>query len=128
MPATVRALGSDPRYIPPRRYTWQSDVETVHRLVEDEFFDRESFTSLADFWRKVTTCWHYFNRVRPNRRKEWQSPLQILNANAPALAGAILHWVPLNLTQRHHFYLPKPNHRGHDVPSFPSTICSTGGI
>jgi hypothetical protein len=43
LPAAVRALGSNPRYIPPKRYTWQSDVETVHRLVEDEFFDRESF-------------------------------------------------------------------------------------
>ncbi|MDE3100577.1 MAG: hypothetical protein KGJ88_14000 [Verrucomicrobiota bacterium] len=62
---------------------------------------------------------HYFNLVRPNRGKEWQSPLQILTASAPALAGAVLNWVPLNLTQRHHFYLPKPNHQGHDVPSFP---------
>ena len=119
LPATVRALGSEHRYIPPKRYTGQSDVETVHRLVEDEFFDRETFSGPADFWRKVTTCWHYFNLVRPNRGKEWQSPLQILNATAPALAGAVLNWVPLNLTKRHHFYLPKPNHRGHDVPSFP---------
>jgi transposase len=120
LPATVRALGSDHRYIPPKRYTWQSDVETVHRLVEDEFFDRESFTGPADFWRKATTYWHYFNLVRPNRGKEWQSPLQILNAKAPALAGALLNWQPLNLTKRHHLYLPPPNHRGHDLPSFPS--------
>jgi transposase-like protein len=119
LPATVRALGSDHRYIPPKRYTWQSDVETVHRLVEDEFFDRETFTGPADFWRKVTTYWHYFNLVRPNRGKEWQSPLQILNTTAPALAGAVLNWVPLNLSKRHHFYLPIPIHRGHDVPSFP---------
>lgn len=53
--ASVRALSSDHRYIPPKRYTWQSDVETVHRLVEDEFFARESSTGPADFWRKVTT-------------------------------------------------------------------------
>jgi hypothetical protein len=120
LPSTVRALGSDHRYIPPKRYTWQSDVETVHRLVEDEFFDRESFTGPTDFWRKVTTYWHYFNLARPNRGKEWQCPLQILQAQAPALAGAVLNWRPLNLAKRHHFYLPKPNHRGHDVPSFPS--------
>jgi hypothetical protein len=36
-----------------------------HRLVEDEFFDRESFAGPADFWRKATTYWHYFNLVRP---------------------------------------------------------------
>jgi len=119
LPATVRALGSDHRYIPPKRYTWQSDVETVHRLVEDEFFDRETFTGPADFWAKITTYWFYFNLVRPNRGKEWQSPLQILQTTAPHLVGAVLNWQPLDLSKRHHLYLPKPNHRGHDLPSFP---------
>lgn len=117
LPATVRALSCDHCYIPPKCYTWQSDIETAHRLVEDDFFERETFQSPAEFWAKVTACWHYFNLVRPNRGKEWQSPLQILNAMAPALAGALLNWCPLNLAQRHHFYLPKPNHWGHDVPS-----------
>lgn len=78
LPAAVRALGSDHRYIPPKAYTWQSDVETVHRLVEDEFFDRESFADRIQFWAKVRTYWHYFNLARPNRGKEWQTPLQIL--------------------------------------------------
>jgi len=119
LPSTVRALGSDHRYIPPKRFTWQSDVETVHRLVEDEFFDRETFSGLADFWAKVTTYWYYFNLVRPNRGKEWQSPLQILQTSAPAMVGALLNWRPLDLTKRHHAYLPPPNHRGHDLPSFP---------
>ena len=119
LPATVRAVGSDHRYIPPKRYTWQSDVETVHRLIEDEFFDRETFRNHADFWAKITTYWHYFNLVRPNRGKEWQSPLQILQAKAPAMAGAVLHWQPLNLAKRHNAYLPKPHNRGHDLPSFP---------
>ena len=89
------------------------------RLVADEFFDRESFTSPADFWRKATPYWHYFNLVRPHRGKEWPSPLQILRATAPALAGAVLHWRPLHLAKRPHLYLPTPNHRGHDLPSFP---------
>jgi hypothetical protein len=102
-----------------KRDTWQSDVETVHRLVEDEFFDRESFTGPTDFWRKITTYWHYFNLVRPNRGKEWQNPLQILKAKAPALAGALFNWQPLNLPQRHHAYLPSPHHGDHDLPSFP---------
>jgi transposase len=119
LPSTVRSLGSDHRYIPPKRYTWQSDVETVHRLIEDEFFDRETFTGPAEFWAKITAYWYYFNLVRPNRGKEWQSPLQILQARAPALAGALLEWRPLNLTKRHNAYLPKPHNRGHDLPSFP---------
>ncbi len=119
LPSTVRALGSDHRYIPPKRYTWQSDVETVHRLVEDEFFDRETFSGPSDFWRKVTTYWLYFNLVRPNRGKEWHSPLQILHRSAPTLTGAVLHWQPLNLSKRHHLYLPPPHHRGDHLPSFP---------
>ena len=120
LPATVRALGSDPRYIPPKRSPWQRAGETVHRLVDDEFFDREAFSGPADFWRKSTPGWHYFDLVRPTRGKEWQRPLQILNAKAPALAGAVLHWRPINLAQRHNAYLPPPNNRGHDLPSFPS--------
>ena len=119
LPATVRALGSNHCYIPPKRYTWQSEVETVRRLVEEEFFDRETFAGPADFWAKIITCWRYFNLVRPNRGKEWQSPLQILLAQAPALAGALLNWPLLNLSQPRHLYLPNPYNRGHDLPSFP---------
>jgi hypothetical protein len=72
--ATARTLGSAHRYIPPKRYPWQSDVETMHRLLEDEFFDREDFASRAQFWGEVRPDWSYFNLVRNNRDKEWQSP------------------------------------------------------
>ena len=119
LPSTVRALGSDHRFIPPKRYTWQSDVETVHRLVEDEFFDLEQFRSRDDFFAKVATYWSYFNLVRPNRAKEWKSPLQLLQAKAPTLAGALIQWTPLNLSLRHHAYLPNPYHWGHDLPRYP---------
>jgi len=50
-----------------QRAQWQTDVETVHRLVERSFFDREEFRSVEEFWAKVTTCWWYFNLARPNR-------------------------------------------------------------
>ncbi|WCJ59791.1 hypothetical protein NXS98_01340 [Fontisphaera persica] len=104
---------------PPKRYTWQSGVETVHRLVKDEFFDRETFSSPQDFWAKVTTYWLYFNLFRPNGGKGWQSPFQIFNASAPALARALLDWRHLNLSQLHHLHLSPPLHRGHDLLSFP---------
>lgn len=67
LPSLVRALGSGHHYIPVKAYTWQSDVETVHRLQEDEFFDRESFSSVNDFWKKVSTYWLHFNVSRLNR-------------------------------------------------------------
>ena len=120
MPAAVRAFGSDHRYIPPKAYTWQSDVETVHRLVEDEFFDRESFQDRAEFWRKARTYWHYFNLARPNRGKEWQTPLQIIRRYAPQLDPAIASWVVLDLTTLHSQYFPRYLNRGHDLPIYPS--------
>jgi hypothetical protein len=99
---------------------WQSDVETVHRLQEDEFFDREGFVGRAEFWAKVTTYRRYFNIARPNRNKEWNTPLQILRERNPKLDPAIASWRPLDLgaelSQYFPRYLPK---RGHDLPVHP---------
>src|SRR5437867_3712042 len=69
--------------IPPAAHTYQSDVETVHRLEEDEFFDLEDFTSRGDFLAKVHTYQLYFNLVRPNSHKENLSPWQIIERLAP---------------------------------------------
>jgi hypothetical protein len=57
------ALGTSQHLrIPPAAHTYQSDVEGVHRLIEDEFFDLESFASRSDFLSKATTYQLYFNR------------------------------------------------------------------
>jgi transposase len=69
--------------IPPAAHTYQSDVETVHRLVEDEFFDLESFSSRGDFLAKAHLYQLYFNLVRPNSHKGYQSPWQIIERLAP---------------------------------------------
>jgi transposase len=120
LPAAVRALGSDHRYIPPKAYTWQSDVETVHRLVEDEFFDRESFADRKQFWAKVRTYWYYFNLARPNRGKEWQSPLQILRSHPARISAAVATWTTLDLTTLHGQYFPRyPSKWGHHLPVHP---------
>ena len=70
--------------IPPAAHTYQSDVETVHRLVEDEFFDLESFHSRADFLAKATLYQLYFNLVRPNSHKGGLAPWQIIQQLDPA--------------------------------------------
>lgn len=75
--------------IPPAAHTFQSDVETVHRLVEDEFFDLESFVSRTEFLAKASTYQFYFNLVRPNSHKQHLSPWQIVQQLEP-------HW-PLQL-------------------------------
>src|SRR5712692_6202761 len=79
-----KALGDSQHVrIPPAAHTYQSDVETVHRLEEDEFFDLEEFRSRGDFLAKVHTYQLYFNLVRPNSHKENQSPWQIIERLAP---------------------------------------------
>ena len=69
--------------IPPAAHTYQSNVETVHRIEEDEFFDLESFSSRGDFLAKVHTYQLYFNLARPNSHKENQTPWQIIERLTP---------------------------------------------
>lgn len=79
-----KALGDSQHVrIPPAAHTYQSDVETVHRLEEDEFFDLEDFSSRGEFLAKVHTYQLYFNLARPNSHKENQSPWQIIERLAP---------------------------------------------
>ncbi|MCX7915034.1 MAG: hypothetical protein N3A53_01855, partial [Verrucomicrobiae bacterium] len=67
LPSTVRAFGSGHNSIPPKAHTRQSDRQTVHRLEEEEFFDREELGSVVEFWVRVTTYWCYVNRARRSR-------------------------------------------------------------
>lgn len=108
------ALGDSPHVrIPPGAHTWQSDVETVHRLVEDEFFDLEEFTSRGDFLAKAHTYQLYFNLARPNSHKENHTPWQIIQRLAPRSPLELCLLPPVFLD----YYL---NHAGgYDLPSQP---------
>ncbi len=120
LPATVKALGSNHHYIPVKAHTWQSDVETVHRLVEDEFFDRETFRSKEEFWQKITLYWYWFNIARKNRHKEWKTPLQIIAEKNIRIQHAIASWQTLDLAHTLRQYAPRyRSKRGHDVPVYP---------
>ena len=50
------------------------------------WFNMRANDNRDDFFAKVTTYWSYFNLLRPTRGKEWQSPLEILLKQAPAMA------------------------------------------
>ena len=109
--------------IPPAAHTFQSDVETVHRLVEDEFFDLESFHSRSDFLAKAFTYQLYFNLVRPNSHKQNLSPWQIIERLAPRspLQLCLLPPVFLDyyLKDAGGYDLPRHPYRGWtDIPSF----------
>ncbi len=99
--------------IPPAAHTYQSDVETVHRLEEDEFFDLETFTSRGDFLAKVHTYQLYFNLARPNSHKENQTPWQIIERLAPRSPLELCLLPPVFLD----YYLNDQG--GYDVPRLP---------
>src|SRR5438445_144967 len=99
--------------IPPAAHTYQSDVETVHRLEEDEFFDLEDFASRGDFLAKVHTYQLYFNLVRPNSHKDHLSPWQIIERLAPRSPLELCLLPPVFLD----YYLNDSG--GYDVPRLP---------
>jgi len=99
--------------IPPAAHTYQSDVETVHRLEEDEFFDLESFTSRGDFLAKTHTYQLYFNLVRTNSHKDNLSPWQIIERLAPRSPLELCLLPPVFLD----YYLNDSG--GYDVPRLP---------
>ncbi len=84
-PAAVTYFGSQHDRIPPAAHTYQSDVETVHRLIEDEFFDLESFSRRADFLAQASLYQLYFNLARPNSHKRGLTPWQIIHQLNPHL-------------------------------------------
>jgi transposase len=65
-------------HIPAGAKTWQSDVETSHRLIEDEFYAYKIFKSKKDFFKKVFEYQTNFNLKRKNSYKENETPAQIL--------------------------------------------------
>ncbi len=89
--------------IPPGAKTWQSDVETSHRLIEDEFYAREEFTSYFDFLCKAAQYQEYFNTQRYNRYKEG-SPLDILQAIEPAIDSGVLCLKPVIIDNLYGMY------------------------
>ena len=83
--------------IPPAAHTYPSDVETVHRLIEDEFCDLESFRNRPDFFAKATLYPLYFNLARPNSHKGNHTPWQIIEQLAPRSPLNLCLLPPINL-------------------------------
>jgi len=68
-------------HIPAGAKTWQSDVETSHRLIEDEFYTYKIFNTRKDFFNKANQYQNKFNLRRQNSYKENQTPAEILSSD-----------------------------------------------
>lgn len=95
---TVRKLcGARHVFTPPRWPNANADVESFHRLVEEEFFDLEVFGGLEDFLRKGTLYQHYFNLARPNGYKGGATPWDIIHRDHPDLSPEVIALPPVLL-------------------------------
>jgi transposase len=88
---TIRQIkGQIHQTIPVRAHRYQADVETVHDIIEREFFELESFTSRDDFFNKVYSYQLFFNLERSNSYKEGKTPWQLAKDKIPDLDPKLL--------------------------------------
>ncbi len=71
----VQGLSAIHKRIPIKAWSYNSDVKTVHRTIEDEFFDLENFSGVRDFHRRLASYQAWYNLLRPNMNKDNQGPL-----------------------------------------------------
>ena len=105
---------------PPRAHTWQSDVETAHRLIEDEFYEVERFRSRSDFIRKAAAYNLWFNVARRNSGKEHKTPWELIHEREPAVSPAVCALPPVYLDELFMRKLDAKLMWGYDVIPHPS--------
>jgi transposase len=117
----VEGFGGIHKRIPVRAWSYNSDVETVHSTIEDEFYDLENFKSIRDFHRRVASYQAWYNLVRENSNKDYKTPLQIIREFGPNINPAVARLPPLMLDWLGPDYITKDelSQRGDDVPCYP---------
>ena len=55
-----------------------ADVESFHRLIEEEFYRREPIKSKKEFLSKIFTYLFYFNCIRQNSYRNFKTPLDYI--------------------------------------------------
>ena len=73
-----KEIGVNHTYIPPRYPNANADVESSHRLIEDEFYKIESLKRKREFLDKAYTYQVYFNLYRKNSYKGYKTPKDII--------------------------------------------------
>lgn len=105
--------------IPPGAHRFQSDVETVHNLIETEFYEIERFADRYEFMEKAHTYQLFFNLERPNTYKENKSPWQLAKEKCPDLPKEALMLPPVDLDALLDKTLATQAVGGYDVSSTP---------
>jgi transposase len=105
--------------IPPSAHRWQADVETAHRLIEDEFYQIEPFLNRSNFLAKATTYNLWFNIARKNSYKKNKTPWEIIHERDPSISPSIVTLPPFFLDELLNQKLDSPKPRGYDLIPHP---------
>ena len=89
--------------IPVGAKTYQSDVESSHRLIEDEFYACWYFSGAQDFLKKAHQYQNHFNFTRFNTYKKGSS-VQLLQQAAPFINRHVLNFEPVLVDKFFHLY------------------------
>jgi transposase len=81
--------------IPPAAPTFNSDVETFHNTIENEFLNIEKFTSLVEFLIKAFIYLNYYNHLRRIRTRGNKSPVQLIAELGNNLPKMNLCFIPI---------------------------------
>jgi hypothetical protein len=77
--------------IPPRCIHFQGNVDSFHKIMEDELYDIESYGSSKEFLAKAYVHQLYFNYFRHNRWRENKIPVEILKEKDPLIDPNLLN-------------------------------------
>jgi len=102
--------------IPPRAFWLQNDVETFHRIIEDELYEIEDYANEIEFLGKAYAYQIYFNYIRKNRYRDNKSPVEILRERFPEIDEGVLNLPPIRLESLLEICYKEKDKGGYDVP------------
>ena len=105
--------------IPPGAHTYQADVETAHGIIENEFYEIETFSSQQAFLAKATQYVFWFNVARKNSYKGYKTPWEIIHERDPTISPQIATLPALSLDHLWKIKLAKTTKRGYDLVQYP---------
>lgn len=117
--AVEAVRGQVHRTIPPGQHRYQADVETVHSLMETEFYEVQSFTNRADFISQAQSYAYYFNVARTNSGKEGKTPWQLIQNKTDSPPPEMLLFDVLFLDEEYHRTLHNHSPGGYHVRALP---------
>ena len=116
--AIQRVASQIHRTIPLGQHRFQADVETVHNLMEQEFYEIESFNGRRSFLDKANHYQWFFNIARKNSAKENMTPWELAQLKHPN-ADPHLPLLSVEFLDELHDSVLHSSVRGYDVWALP---------